>query len=385
MALTRFILASFSWRTWNSAWLTLAIPFIGEEILGFRVNSTKGSIFYMFSPLFTMELCLDRPFLRAPWKFWLNMGAMHGLAWLSLLLACRHTKHSWRDQPQAGWLQKWTAHFSRWRKVNSGPKSIGGRSLLDQNPMAWLEGRDRSQERILWILLGVSALLIFAIGQLSPPRWPDDGFVILWSLLAHYVLCIWIALQAPRRLADDKQSGALELLLSTPMTPAEIIRGLMQVCRRRFGGPLLALLTIDFLLVNAFFNAHTLTRNSYSEMYQLATCALIVFPLQAWSLARLGIYQGLVGGNSLRATFIVLWLIVLLPWLLFFGCIFVCEVGRRSFRFLPRITDEIAFNLWIAAHLAPFAVLLLFSNNRLHSRFRALAAQSASRRWWKRH
>ena len=49
---------------------------------------------------------------------------------------------------------------------------------------------------------------------------------MLWPIYTLYMLCLWIAIQVPRRLADDKESGALELLLGTPVTPARIVQGL---------------------------------------------------------------------------------------------------------------------------------------------------------------
>src|SRR5215468_1333048 len=80
------------------------------------------------------------------------------------------------------------------------------------------------------------------MGGLQAPAWPDEDVAIGWAIWAHYILCLWIAIQAPRRLADDKQSGALELLLCTPLTPREIVRGSMGILRRQFGRGLAGLL-----------------------------------------------------------------------------------------------------------------------------------------------
>jgi ABC-type transport system involved in cytochrome c biogenesis permease component len=373
--------ATFTLAVLILAGLTLAIPFIGEEILGLRVHSTPGAVFYMFSPLFTMEICLDKTPWREPWKFWLNMGAMHSLAWFFLALACARIKNSWREQVQPAQPVKWSARL-KGAKPEEPPASRPGKPLLDQNPVAWLEGRDRLQERILWSLIVFASMILLWNALLSRRPWPDDELVILWALWSHYVLCIWIAIQTPRRLADDKQSGALELLLSTPLPTTEIVSGAMQVFWRRFGGPLLALLLIDGLLLNVYLSNHPRIQ-SYREMVQLGICALIVFPLQAWTFARIGLYQGLLRGHSMRATFAVIGLAGLLPWAMFLGSIFLWELSRRSFGFSPRITFEVAFTLWTTTHLIPCWLFAAFSNWQLRVHFRALAAQSFPQ-WWQR-
>ncbi len=372
-AVTLLILAS----------LTLALPLIGEEVLRLQFNSTEAAFFYMFSPLYTIALCAEQPGWRGSWKFWLNAAALHSLAWLAIIIACQHTKKSWRDLPESTWIRKWRHRFNQW---TTGQGDQRQRKLwLTCNPILWLEGRDLLQARFLWALLGVSALLFVAFHSFSPRRWPDADFVVAWSLLVHYVLCIWIALQSPRRLADDKQSGALELLLSTPLTPAAMVGGAMLVWRRRFGWPLLFLLGLDLFLLHAFYQGHPISGPLLSDdLFQISLCALVVFPLQAWSLARIGLYQGLRCGNSLRATFISLWMVGLLPWLLFIGFIITCETGRQYFRFLPRINDEIAFSAWTGAHVLPCCLFVAVANWRLRRHFRALAAQNRNLSSWRR-
>jgi hypothetical protein len=259
---------------------------------------------------------------------------------------------------------------------------LAWRTMLERNPIHWLEGRDRLQERILWTLF----LLItigFALTQISSNAGPSDGLVITWAWWAHCVLCLWIALQAPRRLADDKQSGALELILCTPLGSRDIIRGNMQAFQRRYGRVFLGLLALDGFLVFAHFS-HNGGWRAFREndLFQLSLCGLFIFPLQAYSVARLGLYHGLLHANSVRASFVSIWKVGLLPWILFFVFVLACDMASSRFKNL-RLTETLVFSLWAACHLIPCLLFLFQANWFLKYRFRLLALTSSRRPWWK--
>ena len=116
----------------------------------------------------------------------------------------------------------------------------------------------------------------------------------------------------------------------------------------------------------------------------LAIYALVVFPVQGYSLARIGLYEGLVRSNSVRATFMTIWKVGLLPWVLFIGLMVTWDAIRSQSRGVPNIGEQFAFASWAGAHLLPCGVFLAHASWRLHRNFRSLAAQSASPVWWRR-
>jgi hypothetical protein len=258
--------------------------------------------------------------------------------------------------------------------------------MLDKNPVAWLDGRDRLQTRVLRAIILAAAGFVVIACEASQRRWPGQDEVVLWPLFSHYILCLWIAVEAPRRLADDKESGALELLLCTPIQPRQIVDGVMATLRRRFCGALLALLALDAGIACAYFDHHGGWQGFLDDrdLPQLAACAIIVFPVQAYSMARVGLSQGLAQANSLRATFSVVWKVGLLPWVLFLGFILACEIDRRHFRVLPRIDAEVAFASWVICHLLACGVFVAQATWHLRRSFRASAASPTRRGWWKR-
>ncbi len=258
--------------------------------------------------------------------------------------------------------------------------------MLDKNPVRWLEGRDRLQTRVLWAVILAAAGFAVIAHLASRGKWPGQAQVVLWPLFSHYILCLWIAIEAPRRLADDKESGALELLLGTPIQPRQIVGGVMRILRQRFGRALLALLALDAYVFYAYFHMHRGWQGfqGQRELVQLAAWALVVFPVQAWAMARVGLYQGLLQANSLRATFRVVWKVGLLPWVLFLVLALACEIGQRHFRVLRHISDKTIFASWAGVQLLVCGVFLAQATWHLRRNFRALASSSPRRGWWKR-
>ena len=117
----------------------------------------------------------------------------------------------------------------------------------------------------------------------------------------------------------------------------------------------------------------------------MALSALAVCPLQAWSFARIGLYQGLVQSNSLRATFMLIWKVGLLPWVLFLSSLLGYELARSYFRLRSWLFDEhTMFAIWAGSQILPCALFLAHASWRLNRHFRTLAAQTARVSWWKR-
>jgi ABC-type transport system involved in multi-copper enzyme maturation permease subunit len=365
--------------------LTFGVAIVGEGLFGVNMTSPAAPYFYMFSPMYAMSRCLGGVFTTPKWDYWLNLGGMHALGWVCLLAASWRTTNSWRDLPTSARQRRWREWFGRWRQGSAVSRLAWRRFMLDKNPVSWLEGRDRLQERLLWQIILAVAILGAVIHLHAPSEWPDEEWVVGWPILAHYVLCMWIAIQAPRRLADDKESGALELLLCTLITPAEIVRGCMLLLWRRFGRVLLALMAVDAFFACAFFSEHGgwgYFRSSH--LLELALYALVVFPVQAYSLARTGLYQGLVQATSLRASFVVIWLAGLLPWLVWGAFLMSWSIALNRFRTLPCITDQFVFGSWAGAYLLVCGLFLAHASWRLRRNFRALAGQADGRPWWKR-
>lgn len=262
------------------------------------------------------------------------------------------------------------------RTQNRGVNTAWRRRWLEINPLAWLETRDRLQGRALAALIAGCALLWAWAHLQAPARWPGkDAVMFLWAGWSHYLFCVWLAIQAPRRLADDKQSGALELLLSTSLPEGQMVRGLMIGFWRRFGRAMVALILLDGFLCYAFIsqNPAFLQGNSRS-FFVLCFWAVLVFLVQGFAFVRVGLYQGLLRGNSIKATFNLVFTLGVLPWVLFVLWMFTVESLRNYIPPFGRIRELFIWNSWAAAHLVVFGGFLVHASYQLRRRFRILAA-----------
>jgi ABC-type transport system involved in cytochrome c biogenesis permease component len=363
--------------------LSVGLPVIGEEILKVSVSGRKAAWLYMVCPLYTIATCVGSSPARGAWNFWINLGGTHVLSWVFLAAAAFRTHKGWRDLPACGFEFRWQSLLARWGKGSERARRSWRRRMLDRNPISWLEGRQRLQQKVLWAVLLATSAFWMAKYLHAPRSWPSNDLVILWPMFAHYILCVWIAIEAPRRLADDKHSGALELLLCAPLPPAEIVRGAMRMLWRHFGRLLVVLMAFNTFTVLAYTNAHGLSGSQF--LFTLGAWSLVVLPLQTYSLARVGIYQALVQANSLRATFMVAWKIGLVPWIVFVASVLLLEFARRH-SLLPSgfFTNELVIHLWAVVHILVCAGFLAHASLRLGTRFRFLAAQPSGQPWWKR-
>jgi ABC-type transport system involved in cytochrome c biogenesis permease component len=365
--------------------LSIGLPMLGE-ILSINAPSRTATLFYLVCPSYAMALCLDWASSAKPGQLWANLAGLLLLGCCCVAVTCRQTRLAWREIPASRVVRWCRERLEGWRRGRPRARLAWRRLMLDRNPVAWLEGRDLLQERILWALCLTAMILLPAVHMLSPRKWPDEDTVVFWGIYSQYVLCIWIAIQAPRRLADDKHSGALELLLCTPTSSAEIIRGCMLLLRRRFGRALLALICLDAFLVWAYFSVrgdfNVSAQDGTQDFLILTICAMIVFPVQAWSFARLGIYQGLVSANSVRASFMLLWKVGVLPWILFLLVLLAWDFVSRIFRW--GFPDVVGYGGWTGAHLLACGFFVAHSNWQLRHRFRLHAAALPNPKWWAR-
>jgi hypothetical protein len=195
-----------------------------------------------------------------------------------------------------------------------------------------------------------------------------------------------VAVQAPRRLAEDSQSGALELLLCTATGPREIVSGQMLSLRRRFGRALVGLIVLYGFLVFAHVNRHGGGWEHFfgSLVGRLAVWGALVILVQVWSFARVGLYQGLKEGNSLRATFMLVWKLGVLPWVLFIAWGLISELGNRQFGIRWGISRDGIIRSWAIFHLLVCGIFVAHASWRLERNFRLLVAQSLPGGRWRR-
>jgi len=363
--------------------VTLGIPLFANDVFQLESGSVQSTLFQMMSPVHAMGILMDlRSRSSQMWQYWTAMVGLQSLAWGCIGVACWRTSRSWKQAAESARTTLLKARLAILRKRID--RSRWRRRLLEHRPLAWLETRAILEPFLLWGLFVLTTGFWIFQHLRRPDRWPDEGIVFLWPLYAHYVLCLWIAIQSPRRLADDKQSGALELLLCTTLAPSNIVRGCMRGLLSRFAPLMAASLTLA--LYGLYF--YSIQRSGHDfdvqEIVEFLLCGLVVIPVQTYSFARLGLYQGLAQGNSLRATFKLLAKIGLLPWALFITIMLGLFWFSQAVPFPRWFGEGFIFGCWIGVHLLVCLGFVAHGNWHLRRNFRVLAAQIIKPPWWKR-
>jgi ABC-type transport system involved in multi-copper enzyme maturation permease subunit len=211
----------------------------------------------VFSPLYTV-LAADSARLFGSNHFWHSAATVAGMSLGGLGLTTLLLARTWRDRPKS--LRPW--HRLRfWPRLEqtSSPRRLAlRRRLLAINPLFWLAARQQVSAPIFMCL---AVVLTAATVYVAAPFFgrvmgagavsPLVGYLFSWlwaGLALHALVLYYAAMSASQRLAEDKQTGALELILSTPTTERTISRGLWLAYARKMSFP--ALLAV---LVHVFF------------------------------------------------------------------------------------------------------------------------------------
>jgi ABC-type transport system involved in multi-copper enzyme maturation permease subunit len=299
--------------------------------------------------------------------FVVSVVVIHVMAWLFLLASSLIVPRTWQDRPLSA------AALRRRHKLEhlgAGPVSrrVARRQwLIAINPILWLVTRQRFKTVGLWSLLAGGALA-WIIGLIkNPGDWKEEFAYILTAIAAHTILKFAVVTEACRRFSLDRQSGALELLLSTPLPAREIVRGQVLGLERLFAGPALVILVADFVFL--------LAERQNEGWIAMWAVGMIVFVADLFTLSWLGMWRGLNSRRPNRAAAAALLRIQLLPWILI--AVFLTLVAlSRSRAFDHHFWESNGLQLlYLMVSLGVNAIFGLPARNRLLTEFREVATQ----------
>ena len=185
--------------------------------------------------------------------------------------------------------------------------------MLDQNPILWLAGAGVWQRRLV---AGVFVAIVFT-GFVAVPDFMRQILPVLVSYVLPYLLALSIASHATQFFVQMRQQNALEFLLSTPLTDAEILRGQWLALRRRYL-PMAALLILMIWLPGTSFRGlpFAVELPPAGEIEFMARAYVTLKAILLWFAAGwAGINFGLKGRRTQFAGLIAMIVGVFIPWL----------------------------------------------------------------------
>jgi ABC-type transport system involved in multi-copper enzyme maturation permease subunit len=246
-------------------------------------------------------------------QFWYSVLTVHGLGWLFLALASIAAPRTWQDRPPGSQAAHWRRFWQFWGLGNPAERSAFRRRLLSRNAFFWLAARVRLKPCFVWAFLGlltcgwVWALIKFRREWLSPVTY------VVTAVFLNLALRAWFALEASRQMAAERKAGTLELLLSTPLTVREILRGQLLALQRQFLGPVLAVLALESVFMGVTLSeAQGPEERAQTVAFWTAFMLMLVADLAA--LYWVGMWQGLAARNPGRAVTTSLGRILVVPW-----------------------------------------------------------------------
>ena len=331
------------------------------------------------SPVYAYLKGFDASYLRryGASEFWTAIGSIFSLASGCIVAASILLPRSWQMSSAADPNRK-RARFHFFGKAPRRPP------LQDKNPFFWLALGDRqgqsAMNRML-ILLGLlwAGTLVFDAFQVRGGRLTSFAMILAFGL--HFAAKVLIASESGRRFHQDRQSGALELLLATPLRVEDIVTGQREALRTQFHRAiwlicLVNLLTLisliaTFLVAIAGFPGSMFTDELIMMVEVFAGGAAMLW-LDASALSWIGMWRGLKAKKYPRSVLSTWGQVMLPPWLAVF--LFFC-IGPVAAPGLREGTMEVFILLWFGLGAAVDLAGIAWAREKLLTSLRATVSE----------
>jgi hypothetical protein len=286
------------------------------------------------------------------------------------------------SQEQGGSMQHeprmWERLWGGWF-VGREPMKPLRRKLLsghEPHPYEWRVRRLGRGSRLVRVVY-IGATLLFGLSLCASVTTRHEEFWFISAFCAafglHLATKVLMALEATRWFHDDKRSGALEVLLVTPVKEADIVRDHLCALRYLFRRPKWLLFALNCALIFTAINwsDHLHLGNEEAWIFHALFFGGI---LAAWvdlkTICWMGLRYGMTCATHLRALLQVLLLLMVPPWLLL-GAFLLLAEAVVPFR---NRDLGVALVFWFIGSAAYASALLFWSRWKLRHRFRAMAS-----------
>jgi len=350
--------------------LLMVAPAVCRYALDYVAPGLRKLPQLLFScPVYAFYLCDDAHYSMASDHFWWSVSVIHGLTWLLVLAAGLIAPRSWQDRPSRSEKGRWRKLWHAWRHGPVAERGAFRRRTLDANAFYWLAARARNKPVHVWTFLACIAVWWLVCWAVSGHVWLDPSVAVLTALMLNFTFKVWLAIEAGQQLAEDRRTGAFELLLSVPLTVHDIVRGQLLALRRQFFWPLLGVLGVGLLFLVQ------MRRPAHDWQYQATWLAgMLMLVIDLVTLSWVGMWRALVERGHNRATISTLLRVLVLPWALFGAVVGAGEVWiglALGKTWSPGW--QFYLKLWVGFGVAADVVFGLTAWWQIRTRFRELA------------
>lgn len=316
--------------------LTLLLP-LAFSIAAYYIPKLHSLTWLLWpSPVYAFRFAFDSAFTWGVGhqEYWGAVATMFSVGLACLALASVIIPRAWQEKSAGSTSRKRVGLWKRWRFGSAEGRPALRLRLLERNPFLWLTARDRLPKMMMW---GIYCLVLPFWGLLCYKAMRSSGFMA-FSFVQPLMFIIGalnlafkflVASESSRRLNEDRQSGALELLLVTPATVDGILTGQRRALENHFRTALL----INLLLLGCLFWMFEAFRpNGMRDDGIFATLIIgnaIVLVSDFLAIGWLGMWDGLRARQHHRAILRTLIKVLLVPWIMW---IVMMAMFASSFR-----------------------------------------------------
>jgi len=271
----------------------LALLYLGILLPMFSLNAGYYNLM-AFVPAGSLAAALAPALaLKSSPPFVNSLLVSHAMGWVFAAAAASIVRRTF----VAGEMTAPGRNASRLRQTKSSSLALWLWAAKPRNPFVIL-----SAMSAIWAM-GI----IFAVQ--APNAWPVVAGTIV---LTHWVLKFQAITQSSRMLAARRQSGELELLLTTPYDEDGIVRTCLHELKMALFWPTLVALAADFVAAVVVW--------TQLGFFDGLPCALLVLGEVVWmlvnlfSLSWMALHLGLKLANPAKAAASAVFCILLLPW-----------------------------------------------------------------------
>jgi len=227
-------------------------------------------------------------------NFFLSLIVSHALGWMFIAAASRIVSRNFSKEESKPAART---------RLSAGP-----------NPSMALHSRnmERKPWRPVWLLAALVGLIALTAKLISPSTWYDIPTFALIVLAMHLIFKFWTAHAACRSLPSRRQSGELEILLTTPLDGDAILLGSTTAIKYQLLRPFLFVVAMDGLLLVLGWQKLGIWNG-----FAFAGAMLLEFLWflgNLYSLTWVGLWMGMKTPSHAKALGRTLLYILLLPW-----------------------------------------------------------------------
>ena len=340
----------------------------------------------VLSPGFNYYRAWEVNYRGATHEFWLSLVLIHGLGWFFLGVASLIAPHSWQDKPAGVQRLRWRERWVLWSYGNLTQRLAFRRRLLEVGAFFWLAARARLRPAYVWFVLGlmgcgwVWGVFRFRDDWLSLPMYTMTGLVLLIFIKS------WVSSETARALAEERQHGTLELLLSTPLTVYDILQGQFYALVRQFLGPVIVVVITCFIFLLAG-NPQTMGSEDHLSWVLFWLALMIMLLADLVALYWVGLWQGLTARNPQRAAGATVARILVFPWLVIAAIMLLLSLLWWAGAGPTGLGEKSFLGLWFVVGLGTDLVFAASARHKLLTQFRLAASRkyiSEPGGFWKR-